>query len=249
MWDLKTITGLIPGASGGGVSRHTRLAIVLAAAFWATPAHAVILDQEHTAVNSFLIFARNLGVFGQVAQTFTAGITGELTAISLPLGVRSPGGDGTVTIDIRNTQTSVASIGVGTVTTQIPGTPEIPSGGQILATIKLDISELPVIEPTTGGQAPFTPLIYFPTPVDVVAGQRYSILLRFEASDTSVELVWHRSSTDVYPDGSGFYRIGDGLLWTMPSWDLGFQTYVVPEPAAVFLAALAIPAIRRRRRV
>lgn len=220
-------------------------------AAWPALAHATMLDAKHEIANYAYPFHRNF-IMKETAQTFTPTQTGQLTHIALRLGVTSPGSTGTVTIDIRDTRASVASTGLNFIPALIPGSPELnPPGGEILATTKLDISTLDVVQPSLGGLPGFSPLIPLATPVEVTAGTRYAIFVRFDENDTAAELAWAYAKSeqeDAYSGGDGFYRMAPYYAWTLPGWDFGFRTYVTPEPATVLLLVLGGLCLRPRSR-
>lgn len=219
-------------------------------------ADAAILDQSNETAPHPQVVSKTTQM-KEVSQTFTPSVSGPLTDVSLKLGVTSPGGAGTITIDIRDTENASASNGSAFVPALIPGSPDIaPTGGQILATEAFDIGSLDVIDPTIGEAAGFSPLFHFdPAPV-LQAGQRYSILMRFQPADTDSSLVWHHSGAtssgiNSYASGDFFYRVETDFAWTILKGDLGFRTYMaVPEPSAMLLATAltAIAPLRSLRR-
>jgi hypothetical protein len=167
------LLGLMPGAT---------LAI-------ATPTY---LDQSNTGL------ARNTA--GELAQTFTAGQSGQLTRVALSLtSLNNPGG-GSLSVAIFPTD------GSGTPVTT--GTP--------LAT-----SDSPTVpyNPSTSALITFS----FGSPYGVTAGTMYAIVFHSSAGAN----VWaFGSDTDTYSRGAAWRN--DGPSWTTSTspYDFAFNTYL-----------------------
>lgn len=212
-----------------------------------------ILDQQQpTAHHSYIFGAGEF--WKQLGQTFTAGVDGMLTGLELRLG-RMPDSvtTGSLSIEIRNTEIGPASTGQNYLQTPIVG-------GQLLASATINTADLPVIDPTLGQVAPFSPLITFATPVSVHAGVAYSILLYGNGADRFVWSLDLPAST--YGGGNAFARVGNGYAWSFVGYatnpptlgDFGFRTYVegtaapVSEPMTLSLWGLGLAGLTLRRR-
>ena len=135
-------------------------------------------------------------------QTFRAGITGNLTKISVGLGLNS-GTTGTVTVEIRNLNGAN------------PGT-------TVLATATLG----PVTN--VGTAALYTTT--FATPAAVVSGTSYSVVLRGNTGSVfSVRGSTAGGST--LANGQFFTTTTSGATWTGVAADMYFTTFVTPPPA------------------
>lgn len=212
-----------------------------------------ILDQEQATAHQSYTFGAN-EFWKQLGQTFTAGIDGMLAGLELRLG-RMPDSvtTGSLSIEIRNAEIGPASTGQSYLWPQIVGS-------QLLASATINTAELPVIDPTLGQVAPFSPLITFATPVAVTAGVAYSILLYGNGAD---RLVWSFDlPASAYDDGNAFARVGNGYAWSFVGYatnpptlgDFGFRTYVegsaapVSEPVTLSLWGLGLAGLALRRR-
>ncbi|CDH45513.1 PEP-CTERM sorting domain-containing protein [Candidatus Contendibacter odensensis] len=212
-----------------------------------------IRDQEQATAH----FSYSFGTgefWQQLGQTFTAGVDGMLTGLELRLG-RMPGSvtTGSLSIEIRTTETGPASTGQSYLQTPIVG-------GQRLASATLNTVDVPVVDPTLGQVAPFSPLITFATPVSVRAGVAYSILLYGNGAD---QWVWSLDlPASTYGGGNAFARVGNGYAWSFVGYagnpptlgDFGFRTYVertaapVSEPMTLSLWGLGLAGLAWRRR-
>ena len=210
-----------------------------------------ILDQEQATAHYSYSFGTG-EFWKQLGQTFTAGVDGLLTGLELRLG-RTPDSltTGSLSIEIRNTETGPASTGHNYLQTPIVGS-------HLLAAATISTADLPVVDVTLGQVAPFSPLITFATPVSVHAGVAYSILLYGSGAD---RFVWSLDlPASAYGGGNAFARIGNGYAWSFVGYagnpptlgDFGFRTYVegtatpVSEPMTLSLFGLAGLALRRR---
>ncbi|MCC9000239.1 MAG: hypothetical protein LM522_12230 [Candidatus Contendobacter sp.] len=212
-----------------------------------------ILDQQQpTAHHSYIFGAGEF--WQQLGQTFTAGVDGMLTGLELRLG-RMPDSvtTGSLSIEIRNTEIGPASTGHSYLWPQIVG-------GQLLASATINTADLPVIDPTLGQVAPFSPLITFTTPVHFDSGVAYSILLYGSGAD---RFVWSLDlPASAYGGGNAFARVGNGYAWSFVGYagnpptlgDFGFRTYVegaaapVSEPMTLSLWGLGLAGLALRRR-
>ena len=146
------------------------------------------------------------------AQTFTAGTTGTLTNVVLPLR----GTTDQITIAIAPVDAS--------------GMPVVASP---LASISVAFAK-----PTTYTSFDFL----FPSPPRVAAGKQYAIVLSSPAQTTSVYVAWEGDIGSTYGDESGARcadgAYPSGRAWSKgtsplgPNADFFFQTYVIPEAKA-----------------
>jgi hypothetical protein len=191
----------------GRVSRIIVLASVTSVALLlgiAASASAGMLDQQQTSFNG------DIGVFTTQsdAQTFTAGITGDLDQADLNLS-KVGTAPATVSVEIRTT-----SAGKPTATVLASGT---------IATSAL------------GRSGAFVPVV-FATPAPVAAGTQYALVV-YSAGMAGNAVGWSiQGSGDPYSGGETFDS-GDplppGANWNEFSFeDFAFKTFVVPAPPA-----------------
>jgi SprB repeat len=142
----------------------------------------------------------NLSATTWTGQTFRAGVTGNLTKITMGLGLAS-GTSGTITVEIRNLN------GVN------PGT-------SVLATS--------TIGPVTnvGTSALYTTT--FTTPAAVVSGTSYSIVLRTSVGNTVFGVRGSTAGGSTLANGQVFTTTSSGTTWTPIAADLYFTSYVTP---------------------
>jgi hypothetical protein len=200
-------------ATGVGVVRVVRLFLMASAACAAlvlgaaAPASAGTLDQQQTGFDSFSSGAINSNE--SLAQTFTAGITGQVDQADLVLSkFFSP--TEPVTVEIRNVAGGVP-------------------GSTVLASTSIPLSAIPA-DPN----AAFVPAT-FGAPAPVTAGTQYALVAWSTAMTGS--LGWSfRSGTNPYAGGAGLndqISPPDGVWNTPPGDDFAFKTYVVPSPPPV----------------
>ena len=142
----------------------------------------------------------NLSATTWTGQTFRAGITGNLTKISVGLGLAS-GTSGTVTVEIRNLN--------GT----NPGTTVLATG---------------TLGPVTnvGSAALYTTT--FATPAAVVSGTSYSVVLRNSVGSTVFGVRGSTAGGSTLANGQVFTTTNSGTTWTAVAADLYFTTFVTP---------------------
>ncbi|MGA8808286.1 MAG: carboxypeptidase regulatory-like domain-containing protein, partial [Thermoanaerobaculia bacterium] len=142
----------------------------------------------------------NLSATVWTGQTFRAGITGNLTKLTVGLGLAS-GTSGTITVEIRNLN------GIN------PGT-------TVLATSTLG----PVTN--VGSAALYTTT--FTTPAAVVSGTSYSIVLRTSVGSTVFGVRGSTAGGSSLANGQVFTTTNSGTLWTAVAADLWFTSFVTP---------------------
>jgi hypothetical protein len=142
----------------------------------------------------------NLSATTWTGQTFRAGVTGNLTKLTVGLGLAS-GTSGTITVEIRNLN------GVN------PGT-------TVLATSTLG----PVTN--VGTAALYTTT--FVTPAAVVSGTSYSIVLRLSVGSTVFGVRGSTAGGSSLANGQVFTTTNSGTLWTGVAADLWFTSFVTP---------------------
>ncbi len=142
-----------------------------------------------------------------VAQTFTAGLTGAMTAVSL---------------DVESTSEFSLRLSVHGVTGGLPD-------GTILSDVYVWGTD-----GTAQSAAPLTLMIDVGT-VYVQAGRQYALIVQYDGSGSPghTEGSWIGASSDAYPIGAA-YETNDETFatWTplgTPALDLHFKTYVVPN--------------------
>ncbi len=174
------------------------------------------LDQSQPALDPALI---PFGIGGQseqvLAQVVTAGRSGSLTAIGLPVA------------------------GVGTLIVQIQGINGGVPNGTVFASQAILGSSLPdfITDPTGFRQ------LELATPVDFSAGDRFAIVLKALTPSTDSFGFLSGPSGNPYAGGDGFFdsRPNAVGVWValgdFGGFDLPFQTYVtsVPEPGILAL--------------
>ena len=187
--------------------RRLVLAAVVALALVPAAAGAVgTLDQQQGDGTSA---AFSITSTASEAQTFTAGVTGQLDRVELLLSQNTTASTST-TVQIRNVNAD--------------GTP----GTTILATSSVAADAPPQYPAQSFVAADFA------TPAPVVAGTEYAIVA--SSSNTAASLGYHRwgfEQGDPYPTGASFIMFGPPSgTWEVASvGDFGFRTYVSPPSA------------------
>jgi uncharacterized repeat protein (TIGR01451 family) len=129
-------------------------------------------------------------------QTFTAGKTGNLTKISVGLGLTS-GSTGTVTVEIHNASSN------------LPG-----------STVLSSVATLGPVTNPSGSVTVYTAT--FSTPAAVTSGTQYSIVIK--GATGSVYVV--TGSSNPYAGGRYITTTTSGGAWTVTTADMTFTTYV-----------------------
>jgi hypothetical protein len=181
--------------------RHCLAAIATACtALAAVPglAWAGTLDQQQTNDSSGF----GVGSGQSVAQTFTAGITGEMDGIDLAL-------------EKNNAPTVSLSVEIREA---FPGF----MGTTVLAAASVPASAFP-------GDTPPWFFIPFATPVPVTAGSHYAIILHANTVFPNT-YSWLDANADVYAGGTALLALSSPPTtpWTPAIDDQAFRTYVVP---------------------
>jgi hypothetical protein len=198
------------------VSRAVLIAVAAASAScMAIPAAALAgtPDQEQTNSSGAAMGVNSGGFPISAAQTFTAGITGELDQVDLSLA-KNGVPVAALTVELR------ATIG------QLPD-------GTVLASQSVPASSV------AGSSLEFVPVV-FPTPAPVVAGTQYAIVAY--VADTN-GYSWGASpdagpGTGPYAGGEGYFADSSppSTSWvpfsSSHSIDYAFKTYVGPPTAA-----------------
>jgi hypothetical protein len=179
-------------------------------------ASAGMLDQQQTATSA----GGGLGVASiqTAAQTFTAGITGDLDGIDLYLSKADATVTDPVTVEIRNAS---------------PGF----MGTTVLAGASIPASAVPIVTPSWIATT-------FATPVPVTAGSHYAILAYTNAA-VPKDYGWHGMASDVYAGGTALLSPASPPLFTwlpQEDRDQAFRTYVVPAPGSTPPPTTAPPA-------
>lgn len=209
----------------------TGLLSVVAVLFLSGASNGDILDQSSPAGNLSFFVNEEL----DQAQTFTVGLSGQLTQFDLFIG-RAAATTDDLLIDIRQI-------------TGAAGPPTEPNAG---SNIVVTVTASAVSVPTTPSWNIFD---ISASNIPVLAGEEYAIALR-SASDDPVGYTWLATAADPYAGGSSYQRlVTTGAPWQDSSFtkdvDLPFRTFVaIPEPSFVFgMTSLSLlSAMRRRRR-
>ncbi len=160
-----------------------------------------VLDQSFTSPTNAA--AEINGPTRYVAQTFTAGLTGALTAVSL---------------DVQSTSAYSLRLQVHDVTNGLPNATILSdvyvwSGGAVQSA------------------APLTLLIDVGT-LYVQAGHQYALVVQYDGTGSPghAEGSWLGASGDAYSAGGAFQTNDESFIdWTPLPLDLHFKTYVVPN--------------------
>ena len=158
------------------------------------------LDQSQTTQGDGTIL---VGPGAAMAQTFTAGLTGDLDQVALAL---TTVGAGTVTIEIRDA---------------VGGAP----GSTVLASATVSMASLPARGPVP---SPLTSIPLGP-PAPVVAGTQYAIVV----SPSGIVVSPSGTSDPYPPGEAFFHFSGGGGFAPPPDIDLVFQTFVTQAVLSV----------------
>jgi len=145
----------------------------------------------------------NLSATTWTGQTFRAGVTGNLTKITVGLGLAS-GTSGTITVEIRNLN------GVN------PGTTVLATG---------------TLGPVTNVGTAVLYTTTFTSPAALVSGTSYSIVLRTSVGSTVFGVRGSTAGGSSLANGMVYTTTNSGTLWTQVFADLWFTTYVTPPLA------------------
>lgn len=208
-----------------------------AAAVLAAPASAVpVLDQQFDPLG---VATFSAGIYATLsrAQTFTAGLTGTLTGVSIML----------------NEQTALGGLFTLSILNAVGGRPV--GSGATLFSQSYEVAGLPY------GPWNFDDRFFdlSSAAISVVAGTQYALAVTYAGvngapTGPGIWLLWDASNRSNYERGALFQGDGDLVTtWAVDSleigYDVSFKTYVdtarstVPEPATGWLAMLALAAL------
>jgi hypothetical protein len=160
------------------------------------------IDQQNTNVTN-----RGFGFNSTnwAGQTFTAGVTGDLTRVDLDLFCSGcTGTTPAITVSIRATA----------------GSPAVPTGAD-LAT-----ATIPGFSSNVGGYFAAN----FATPLAITAGTRYAVIMRPVVNPSAGIYAYVVSSANPYPNGQRVTSANSGGTWvadiTSGGRDLGFKAFV-----------------------
>ncbi len=147
----------------------------------------------------------NLSATTWTGQTYRAGVTGNLTKLTVGLGLAS-GTSGTITVEIRNLN------GIN------PGTTVLATG---------------TLGPVTNVGTAVLYTTTFASPAALVSGTSYSIVLRTSVGSTVFGVRGSTAGGSSLPNGQVFTTTNSGTTWTPVAADLWFTTYVTPPTTFV----------------
>ena len=173
------------------------LAALIAITASAVPAHAAgTLDQEYTVAGGSGTLVEGVN---QVAQVFTAGITGQLDTIDFRISSFSPTGPD-LTMTIKATSGG------------------LPTGAGLATST--------VARSATSGTTAWVTFT-FSSPITVVSGTQYAIVLSTTAT-TGNGYSTEVGSTSLYSGGNAYLSNSSGSSWgsSSPATSQNFRTYV-----------------------
>jgi hypothetical protein len=177
----------------------------------------------------------DIATSGKSGQSFTAGISGSLTAIRLVVEGKGYSGTGVFGSDFILSLWSTAPVGTPT--------------HSLLASGTFSRSGLPPDRPQWV-------TITFEAPYQQTAGEALAFTINEATSGAAGFNEYGGKTTNPYGGGQMFFDFTEGQPLTASSYDLAFETHVVPEPASISLPAagaavvmLRRPVKRRRQRV
>lgn len=191
------------------------------------PAQAItVIDQEHAPDGNF--GARAIGVetndlYREQIQTFTVGVSGQLTSIEVKMG------RGYATVD---------PLELSLWTTDLTGLPD-----QLLTSAMINPIDV------SAGPRSFVAFDLSTDAVDVFAGSLLAIVLLSDAPNTSPFVKrynWENGGD--YSGGDAYTRIGDFLIPLSTDFHFRSVVAVVPLPAGMFLFLTGIAALGIGRR-
>jgi hypothetical protein len=206
--------------------------LMVASMFQPVAAHVGTLDQQQTLIDysGGLYYTYGPGDYSQfLGQTFTAGLTGDLTEVDLAFGCWT------------------SATGVTTCASNAPVTVEIHSDsptGALLASTSLPGSAFLNFYPSDYPSVFVT--FIFSTPPAVVAGSVYAIVMT-TTQVHGVEPYYGDGESSLNPYGGGTAWFTDAGGWhSVSENDVAFKTYVVlpppPEPVSGPVGGVVIPA-------
>jgi probable HAF family extracellular repeat protein len=195
-----------------------------------------VLDQANDEAVTDVISFSEINIPYDFAQTFTVGLSGQLSRIELDVWRKSVTTQN-LRVDIRRT---------------VAGTP-VASDSQALGVVTLPPSAVPIEPIHSFPYVPqFTSIDFSSFNIQVHSGDVLAIALHCDATDYYHGYLWHTSNqgVDNYPRGTEFGRYNGGA-WYAPQYDCAFHTFVtVPEPSMIVLllaGALASIAVAWRK--
>jgi hypothetical protein len=202
--------------------------VCLCGLIWPVPIHAQALDQNYDPGSNPVLtagFASSL-TNQERAQTFTVGLTGDLTRIDVFIQ-RNSGSVGNLFADIRTVDAS-----------------DHPIAGN-LRTLTIPAANVPTFPDPVG----FFTLDFSANPLPIQSGNHFAVVLHCSAGD--VAMLWLGSNANPYPGGHGQEQQIGSHGWFHElngNEDLGFRTFVaVPEPTATAPALIILAATLLRR--
>lgn len=197
-------------------------AIVVGFLIPSTICAAIILDQSFVpspaaAYQGNIIYRPLDSLYVDQAQTFTVGVTGQLTNIEVLIEGFSQTAD--LLVDIRPT---------------INGIP-ISDDSAILGEVAIPASEIPGFPHT------FINVDYSSQNIHVTSGSELALVLKIDRSSQGGDYSWRGDTGDLYTSGVAYTRTST-TDWLAPmsgglTVDYGFKTFVnpIPIPPAIYL--------------
>jgi hypothetical protein len=160
------------------------------------------IDQQNTNVTTSGFGFNSTAWAG---QTFTAGVTGDLTRVDLDLFCSGcTGTTPNITVSIRATA----------------GSPAVPTGADLAS------ATIPGFSSGAGGYFSAN----FASPLAITAGTRYAVIMRPVANPSAGIYAYVVSSANPYPNGQRITSADSGVTWvadiTSGGRDLGFKVFV-----------------------
>ena len=210
--------------------RSMTLAMLLA--FCVSTSNAAgVLDQANQASSfnfGFTFFTREGDPIHWEGQTITAGITGQLTQVDLPIW-RQPDFDSGIHVEVLDSSLTVlGSVTVASSLIPMGNSAAFPPSGADPFSVSIDLSGLGI---------------------NVAAGQSFVIAARstalFPAGVGGNGIIWLGLEGNPYGGGQEFLQFGTAVTDTSLGFggaDLGFRTYVLANPVDTTPPALNLPA-------
>jgi hypothetical protein len=187
--------------------------VTILLAMGGSTARAQVIDQEQPVIDTTVGDLALGGYYNQqLAQVFTAGRTGLLVAAEFPLECVNfyDAPAGTITLEVRTVEAGIPT-------------------DTVLSTSLFQPAAYSAFWPNDF--PPYLRRLIFTTPVPVVAGAQYALVLQFATSNGTSCGVAQASEGDSYLGGDGWYRENGPWGWAPfgPRVDMAFRTLMQEE--------------------